>query len=302
LLSYIKNITIDKLDEAVFTEREISVEMLRLDKVHPVVSGNKLFKLHYFLQEAQQSTHKHIITYGGAYSNHLVAAAFACRELGLTCTGIVRGEMPAKLSHTLQQCREMGMQLQFVSREQYDRKETAAFWQELEDRHGPHLLVPEGGYHPMGAKGAAMIVQHIPQEGYTHITCALGTATTVAGLLSAAAKNQLVMGFCALKGMTDIEARLQYLLEGPYNTAAFMPVHDYCFGGYAKKDPVIFHFMNQLWQRHQLPVDFVYTAKMLYGVYDMAAKGFFAPGSKVLCVHTGGLQGNLSLPVETLTF
>jgi 1-aminocyclopropane-1-carboxylate deaminase len=302
LFLQIQNIDIDILEEAVFREKEVSVDILRLDRVHPVVSGNKLFKLHYFLQEAQQSAHKHIITFGGAYSNHLAATAFACRALGIRSTGIIRGEMPASLSHTLLQCRQMGMQLQFISRETYAGKESGAFGQWLEELYGAHLVVPEGGYHPMGAKGAALMMNYLPQNDYTHIACSLGTATTVAGLLSTAAKNQLVMGFCALKGMTDIDDRLQYLLKGNYRSAAFMPVYAYCFAGYAKKDPIIFNFMNQLWQRQQLPTDFVYTAKMLYGVYDMMNNGFFAPGSRVLCIHTGGLQGNLSLPVETLTF
>jgi 1-aminocyclopropane-1-carboxylate deaminase len=302
LFPYNENIVIDRLQDSMLGEKGISVNVLRLDKVHPVVSGNKLFKLHYFLQEAQQSTHKHIITFGGAWSNHLVATAFACRELGLRSTGIVRSDMPDTLSRTLQQCRELGMHLEYAGRTLYNQKETAAFQHHLTAQHGPHLLVPEGGYHPMGARGAAIIMQHIPQENYTHIACSMGTATTVAGLLSAASENQLVMGFCALKGMTDIENRLQYLLGGAYNPAAFLPVHDYCLAGYARKDPLLFEFMNRLWQQQQLATDFVYTAKMLYGVYDMAAKSFFAPGSRVICIHTGGLQGNLSLPVETLTF
>jgi 1-aminocyclopropane-1-carboxylate deaminase len=297
-----EDITTERLQDELFIQRGIEVDLLRLDKVHPVVSGNKLFKLHYFLQEALQSTHKHIITFGGAYSNHLAATAFACREKGLKCTGIVRGEPPVKQSHTLQHCREMGMQLHFISREEYDRKEQPAFLQSIESRYGIHLLVPEGGYHPLGAKGAAMIMNHVPQSEYSHIACALGTATTVAGLISAAGKNQLVMGFCVLKGMADINNRLHYLLDGRYDPAVFMPVHEYCFAGYAKKDPAVFSFMNRVWQQQQVPTDFVYTAKMLYGVYDMAGKGFFTPGSRVLCIHTGGLQGNLSLPVETLTF
>ncbi len=302
MYQFTKKITTDRVTDDLFVQKGISVDILRLDKVHPVVSGNKLFKLYYFLQEAQQSNHKHIITFGGGWSNHLVATAFACREMGLKCTGIVRSEVPDTLSHTLKQCQELGMQLQYAGRAAYTQKETTAFQQKLKDRYGPHLLVPEGGYHPLGAKGAAMIMNHIPQGSYSHIACALGTATTVAGLISAAGENQLVMGFCSLKGMTDIDDRLEYLLEGSYNKPTFLPVYDYCFAGYAKKDAAVFSFMNKVWQEQQIPTDFVYTAKMLYGVYDMARKGFFSPGSNVLCLHTGGLQGNLSLPVETLTF
>ncbi len=302
MFSLTGNITIERLEDDLFAQKGISVDILRLDKLHPVVSGNKLFKLYYFLKSALESSHKHIITFGGGWSNHLVATAFACRELGLRCTGIVRSEVPDTLSRTLQQCRELGMHLQYAGRSMYNQKETTVFQQGLTEQYGPHLLVPEGGYHPMGVKGAALIMNQVQQSSYSHIACSLGTATTVAGLISAAGENQLVMGFCALKGMTDIDKRLEYLLGGNYNKAAFLPVYDYCFAGYAKKDPAVFSFMNQVWQQQQVPTDFVYTAKMLYGVFDLARKGFFTPGSRVICVHTGGLQGNLSLPVETLTF
>jgi 1-aminocyclopropane-1-carboxylate deaminase len=302
LISFTENIGIDGLNNDVFTQRGIAIDVLRLDKIHPVVSGNKIFKLYYFLQEAIQSTHKHIITFGGAWSNHLVATAFACREMGLRCTGIVRCEAPVLHSHTLQQCAEMGMRLHFAGRDAYTKKDTASFKQHLDEQYGPHLLVPEGGYHPLGAMGAALIMDYIPQHYYSHIACALGTATTVAGLVAAAKEKQLILGFCALKGMNDIEKRMTYLLNNENKPACFVPVYDYCFAGYARKDPAIFNFMNQVWQEYHVPTDFVYTAKMLYGVCNLAEKGFFAPGSKVLCVHTGGLQGNLSLPVETLTF
>lgn len=297
-----QHIAVESLNEALFREKGISVFVLRADTINPVVSGNKWFKLYYFLEQAQQSSHRQLITFGGAWSNHLVATAYACQMADIKSIGIVRGEAPTRPSQTLRQCAEMGMQLQFISREHYRDINDPAFLTELQQQYGAHILVPEGGYHPLGAKGAALMQPLVGLRPYTHIACALGTATTVAGLLLAAPATSTVMGFCALKGMTDIDERLQYLLKGTVPAAQFLPVQDYSFGGYAKKDPRVFDFMNRLWQTHQLPTDFVYTAKMLYGVYDMAAQGFFPPGSTILCVHTGGLQGNRSLPLETLTF
>jgi 1-aminocyclopropane-1-carboxylate deaminase len=296
------DISTDIVDAPLFRSKGIRLSVLRADKLHPVVSGNKLFKLHYFLEQALQIPKPTLVTFGGAWSNHLVATAFACKEAGIRCIGIVRGEEPVQPSHTLQQCKQFGMQLQFISRQAYGHKSEPHFLAELTKQWGPHVLVPEGGYHPLGAKGAAMLLPLAQAATYTHIASALGTATTVAGLLLAAPADTTVMGFAALKGMTDLPKRLSYLLDGAQPAAPFVPVHDYCLAGYAKKDARLFDFMNQVWQQFQLPTDFVYTAKMLYGIYDLAAQDYFATGSHVLCIHTGGLQGNSSLPTKTLTF
>lgn len=296
------DISTDIWEAPLFSSKGIQVSVLRADKVHPIVSGNKLFKLHYFLEQALQSSHATLITFGGAWSNHLVATAFACKAAGIRCIGIVRGEAPLQPSPTLQQCKQLGMQLQFISRQAYQQKSEPHFLADLTKQWGPHVLVPEGGYHPLGAKGAAEILPLAKAAAYTHIASALGTATTVAGLLLSAPANSTVMGFAALKGLTDLPQRLSYLLDGHEPAAPFLCMHDYCGAGYAKKDDRLLHFMNQLWEQHQLPTDFVYTAKMLYGIYDLANQGFFAPGSHVLCIHTGGLQGNASLPAQTLTF
>ena len=148
------NICIDVLQGELFTQQQVAVSVLRLDKIHPVVSGNKLFKLHYFLEEALSSQHKTILSFGGAYSNHLVATAFACQSMGLKSIGIIRGEKPAMLNYTLQQCISYGMQLKFISREEYGLKEIKEFIGSIHKEFGECLVVPEGGYHPLGAAGA----------------------------------------------------------------------------------------------------------------------------------------------------
>lgn len=295
-------ITIDTINDKLFIEKEVRVSVLRSDKIHPVLSGNKLFKLHYFLEDALASKQKCILSFGGPYSNHLAATAFACRMLNLKSIGIVRGEQPAQLSPTLRQCIEDGMQLKFVSRQQYAEKEDPGFIKTLRTEFGKFIMIPEGGYHPAGAKGAALIMELIGNKNYSHICTATGTATTLAGLAVAARPNQAIIGIPVLKGMTDIDDRIQYLagaIETPKNIQL---ISDYHFGGYAKKTEVLIQFMNDCWRQYHIPLDFVYTAKMLFAVKDSIRNNYFSKGSDILCLHTGGLQGNKSLPLQSLLY
>ena len=294
-------IPIQKLSDDLFDQKKVTVSVLRLDKLHEIVSGNKLFKLHQFLQIAQQRSQKGIITFGGPYSNHLVATAFACKEIGLKSIGIVRGEQPAVLSHTLQACLAHGMILKFISRQQYDKKEQPEYAESINLAYPKFLAIPEGGYHPLGAEGASLIMNWIPNDT-THICCAVGTATTLAGLLKELKQEQQLIGFPVIKNMKDIELRLASLLPIPYNNQQLEIMDDYHFGGYAKKNQELIDAMNTLYEKHQLPTDFVYTGKMMFGVIDCISKDFFQKGSKILCIHTGGLQGNLSLQPGSLKF
>lgn len=288
----------EQLHDELFIEKGISVSVLRLDRIHPVISGNKLFKLHYFLEEAIRSAHRTIVTFGGAYSNHLAATAYACGALGLKSIGIVRGEESATLSHTLLQCRKDGMQLKFISRTAYAAAATSP---SLPGEHGECLVIPEGGYHPMGARGAALIM-NLVDTSHTHICTALGTATTLAGLALHAKPHQQLIGIPVVKEMNDLDERIKELTGFTTMPAAVECWTGYHFGGYAKKNEALIHFINQCWQQYRLPLDFVYTAKMFYAVTDQAKKNHFPPGSRILCLHTGGLQGNGSLPPNTLAF
>ncbi|UAY53555.1 1-aminocyclopropane-1-carboxylate deaminase/D-cysteine desulfhydrase [Ferruginibacter albus] len=299
---------LDKIDVTIIENeltkaKGIKLSVIRLDKIHPVVSGNKLFKLYYFLILAIKAKipapSYRIITFGGAYSNHLAATAYACRILKIEAIGIVRGEKPAKLSHTLQQCIDEGMQLKFISREEYDKKESDAFIENLKSEFGDHILVPEGGYESLGADGASLI-NGVLKEKYSHVCCAIGTATTVAGLLKN--KEQQVIGVPVLKGMTDIQERILHLTNDKERLNRLIILNDYHFGGYAKYTPELINFMNDIYQQYQIPLDFVYTAKLLYAIFDAIKKDLFPKGSMIACLHTGGLQGNLSLPPDTLFF
>ncbi len=294
--------SIDVLEDDFLIEKNINLSVLRLDKIHATVSGNKLFKLHYFLQDAIASSHKTILTFGGAYSNHLVATAYACKELSFKSIGIVRGEKPPQLSTTLQQCIQFGMQLKFISREAYAKKEEAGFINELQQEFGESIIIPEGGYNTIGAKGAALIMEMIGPNKYSHIATATGTATTLAGVLMSAKQDQSIISIPVLKGMTDINSRIEYLTGDASLQKKLQLLEQYHFGGYAKHTPELIQFMNECWRRYTLPLDFVYTAKMMYAIMDSIKTDRFAPGSSILCLHTGGLQGNSSLPAGTLLY
>lgn len=292
-----KNI-IEPLQSKLFTEKKVSVSMLRLDLIHPVVSGNKIFKLYYFLEEAKKSLHKQIITFGGPYSNHLAAAAFACNHAGIKCMGFVHGEIPKALSHTLQFCLQNNMQIEFLTRDDYKKINSKEFIQQLTKRYGAHILIPEGGFSVKGMNGAGLIYNYFNQKNYTHICCPVGTATTFAGLIKAN-KETMILGFSVLKNLNDLEERLLFL---NIDSKKYSIINDYNGGGYAKKNKELISFINSFYDTYTIPLDFVYTGKMMYGVYDLVKKNYFSEGSNVLCIHTGGLQGNNSLPKGTLNF
>ena len=171
----LQNISLDEL----FSENGITLSVLRLDKIHPVVSGNKLFKLHYFLADAAASAHKTILSFGGAYSNHLAATAFACHAAGLHSIGVIRGEKPSQLSPTLQHCLEYGMQLKFISREEYRQKEESGQMAALRRIYGDCIIIPEGGFHPLGAKGAELIMGLLKEKHFSTISVLSGSSICV---------------------------------------------------------------------------------------------------------------------------
>ncbi len=295
-------ICINFLEDDLFIRKKVSVSILRLDKIHPVVSGNKLFKLHFFLKEALSAGHKTITSFGGAYSNHLVATAYACRLSGLNSVGIVRGDRPPILSHTLQECSRFGMQLKFITRKDYGLIKNGCANTLLQNEFSESTIIPEGGYHPLGAKGAALIMGLFNKEKFSHICTATGTATTLAGLLLAAGKGQSIVGIPVLKGITDMPERIRYLAGITPNPDQLHLLHQYHFGGYAKRTTALLQFMNRCWKQFQLPLDFVYTAKMFYGVMESIKNDHYPAGSNILCLHTGGIQGNGSLPEGSLLY
>jgi 1-aminocyclopropane-1-carboxylate deaminase len=281
------------LKNSFFDEKKVHVFMLRLDEIHPVISGNKLFKLVYFLEEAKKSSHKKIITFGGAYSNHLAATAFAAKELHLKNIAIVRGEKPKALSPTLLFCLKQGMELEFISRESYKKINENSFLRELKNKYGEHILIPEGGFSIRGKQGASLINQYFEDQNFSHVCLPAGTATTFAGLVEANKNATEIIGFGVLKNFNDIPERFKELEVDEKKKYSF--INEYHFGGYAKKADELISFMKRFYEENKIELDFVYTAKMMFGVYDLVQKNYFPEGVKILCIHTGGLQGN-SLP------
>ena len=297
----IKNISFDKIFNHEITNQNLSLTVLRLDKIHEDVSGNKVFKLNYFIDECLKSSHKTMLTFGGAYSNHLVATAFLCKQKNIKSVGIVRGEEPKTLSHTLIRCKKFGMELNFISREAYqnfeDNKEQILLFKE---KFGDFTIVSEGGCNAVGANGASLIMDIVKQKHYSHVCTAVGTATTLAGLILNKDLKQEIIAIPVIKNMLDIPERLKLL--GVNENQKPTIFSDYHLGGYAKHTPELISFMNSFYAETHIPTDFVYTAKMIYAIYDKIKSGYFKSGSNILCIHTGGLQGNKSLPAGTLIF
>jgi 1-aminocyclopropane-1-carboxylate deaminase len=278
--------------------KNIQCDVLRLDQLHPIVSGNKWFKLRYYLYDAIRKGRKRITTFGGAYSNHIVATAFACKEAGLQSRGIIRGEKPPQISGSLLEAMEYGMELEYVSREVYRNKELLRQAFSIEDDY----WINEGGYGVEGMFGAKDILQSADTSSYTHIICACGTGTTLAGLVEAALTHQKCIGISVLKGHVNLRREVMELLPGEHQDKSFELFHEYHFGGYAKHPKELIAFMNELWREEGLPTDIVYTAKLVYGIKDLIKKEYFTNDDKILIIHSGGLQGNRSLPAGTLEF
>lgn len=292
-----KPVRIQVIEAEWLQEQKISLSILRLDEWHTVVSGNKWFKLQYYLKDAAARHCTTIATFGGAYSNHIVATAFACKEMKLQSIGIIRGERPEILSHTLQTAQAYGMKLQFTTREAYRQKDA------IKATYNNVYWINEGGYGKPGALGAGDILSLVENIGnYTHIACATGTGTTLAGMISAALPHQTIIGFSALKNNWSLENEVRQLLSDEKKQKPFTIVHDYPFGGYAKHTPDLLAYLREVWQQHSLPLDFVYTGKAFYGLQDMIINKKIPGGSRILFIHTGGLQGNLSLPKQALPF
>ena len=281
------------LPEAEVGKMEISV--LRLDRIHPFISGNKWFKLRYYLEDARQQGKKNILTCGGAWSNHILATAAACQLNHFGCIGIIRGEKPVMPSAILQEAVKMGMKLEFISREKYaDKKIPAGYDQD------DLYFIPHGGYGTLGAKGASGILEHCTSEKFTHICCAAGTGTMTAGLMNAVSVTQRVVSISVLKNNHALERDTRWLLVNKNQPADF--IHDFHFGGYAKYDQQLTGFMNEFFERTGIATDFVYTGKLCYAVSSLCKDNFFKPGSKILIIHSGGIAGNASLKKGTLIF
>ncbi|MFN6380134.1 MAG: 1-aminocyclopropane-1-carboxylate deaminase/D-cysteine desulfhydrase [Flavobacteriales bacterium] len=274
------------------------------ERNHPIVSGNKWYKLKYNIEMAQKKGLGLIITFGGAWSNHIHATAFYAKGQGLKSTGIIRGERPAELSATLRDAEEWGMQLEFVTREAYREKHTEDFKMWLLAEYGPAHIIPEGGANYLGVNGCMEMLDDA-DDAYDVICCAGGTGTMAAGLALRLKPHQKLMVFSSLKGgfMRDqVQNQLLYFLMDQEATDEVMSamrfIDDYHFGGYARHTPELVDFIFKKKEEKGWWLDQVYTAKMMWGIDDLVKKGFFNTNQKILAIHSGGLQGLRSLGIN----
>jgi 1-aminocyclopropane-1-carboxylate deaminase len=275
--------------------QNINADILRIDKINSVVSGNKWFKLKYHLEEIKKNNYKTILTFGGAYSNHIVATAFTANQLSLKSIGVIRGEESINLSHTLKDCLNYGMKLKFISRTDYKNSHKDNFIKDLNKEFGNFYLIPEGGAGELGRLGAEDILKLCNYKKYTHIICAIGTGTMFLGIANASNITQNVIGIPVLKEMSNFleQNKMNFKDIKKIDYCKIFP--DYHFGGYAKKNNQLLEFMNNLYKENDIPTDFVYTSKLLYAFFDLLKHNYFPDNSNILLIHSGGLQGNLSL-------
>lgn len=280
---------------------DLDVVVKRTDLIHPIISGNKWYKLKYNLESLKEKGLGQLITFGGAWSNHIHAVAYAVREHGVKAIGIIRGEEPKEWSLTLQDAKRWGMQLEFIDREAYNEKDTEDFKMWLMAEYGPSLIIPEGGANYLGVNGCMEMIDDEDAQ-YDFICCSAGTGTMAAGLALKLKPHQRLVVFPALKGgflKNEIRTKLYYFLMDDQATDEVMSqvdvIDDYHFGGYAKRDASLIEFMQDFEKLQGIPLDQIYTGKLCYGVIAERQNGLLKGGKRILVIHSGGLQGRRSL-------
>lgn len=268
----------------------VQLTIKRLDLIHPQISGNKFFKLKYNLLTAQQQGLSQVLTFGGAFSNHIAATAYAAQRFGFQSIGIIRGEELATqdLNPTLQTAQDFGMQLHFVSRAEYRLRHDVEYLQLLQQQYPQAFIIPEGGTNAFALQGTQEILSEDDRKNYDVICCAVGTGGTIAGLIESSSNQQQIVGFSALKGnflQHDIQ---QWTIKSNWRLT-----DAYCCGGYAKTTHELLQFMQQFEQQYAIPLEQVYTAKMMMGLFDLIQQNHFPANTRILAIHTGGLQGRL---------
>jgi 1-aminocyclopropane-1-carboxylate deaminase len=291
------------------------VDLLRLDSLHPIVSGNKFYKLRFYIAAAIQNGCSTVVSFGGPYSNHIVALAFTAKEAKLKSIGYIRTNADEPMTPSLAEAKAYGMELVYLGRTDFQSKKASIL--ELSANKSDTYFIDEGGYGSIGAKGAATILSEQDTTHYDYIICAVGTGTMLAGCINSASRNQKIIGIPVLKNEGSIESEIDALLidkndpsndpnydssNDKINSHSYTLLHQFHQGGYAKTNPKMIDFMNKLWDIEKIPTDIVYTSKLLFGVEQLIQENYFEKDASILVIHSGGLQGNRSLPAGTLKF
>lgn len=279
---------VQRIDIDLYREKNLEVYIKREDLIHPEVSGNKWRKLKYNIEQAKKEN-KGILTFGGAFSNHIYATAHAARYFGLPCIGLIRGKYVDLNNPSLSAVRAVGMQLELLSREEYGKKEEEDFLEVLQKKYPDYLIIPEGGNNAKAIEGLKELGKEINDLAFTPdlILVPAGTASTARGLLRSIPKQSQLLVFSSLKG-DFLNDRL--VLEENENWILQTEFH---FGGYARVNADLINTINTFKTQTGIPLDPIYTAKMLYGFHALLERGAIEANSKILLIHTGGLQGIL---------
>jgi 1-aminocyclopropane-1-carboxylate deaminase len=275
--------------------KNISLFMRREDLIHPFISGNKFRKLKYNLVQAKAENHDALLTFGGAFSNHIAATAFAGREYGFKTIGIIRGEeLESKIDKnpTLKFAQECGMHFKFVTRDSYRHKADVNFIENLKLEFGNFYLIPEGGTNELAVQGCQEILSKKDSE-YDFVCCSVGTGGTISGLINSSLPRQKVLGFPSLKGDFLNDEICKFVQNKNWEL-----ITDYHFGGYGKVNAELITFINKFYADNQIPLDPIYTGKMAFGVMDLINKNYFPEHSKILLIHTGGIQGIAGMNIK----
>jgi 1-aminocyclopropane-1-carboxylate deaminase/D-cysteine desulfhydrase-like pyridoxal-dependent ACC family enzyme len=286
---------LQQLHSSFLEQAEVRLFVKRDDLIHPQFGGNKWRKQKYNLIHAREKQFDTLLTFGGAWSNHIYATAAAARYFGFNSIGIIRGEQHTPLNATLSFAKACGMQLHYVSRSEYRKKHEAQYLQKLKQRFGEVYILPEGGSNALALKGCKEIVDEINREidrPFDVICCASGTGATLAGLVTALKPEQSAIGFSALKGGEFLNDEVRNFLSDRHQKTNWHIETAWHFGGYAKVDDALIHFMRQFKSEYDFALDAVYTGKMFYGLFQLIENRTFRPGTSIVAVHSGGLQGN----------
>ncbi|SHI96380.1 1-aminocyclopropane-1-carboxylate deaminase [Arenibacter nanhaiticus] len=277
-----------EINLSMLTDKQISLFIKREDQIHPFISGNKYRKLKYNVLEAQEKGATTLLTFGGAYSNHIAATAYAGKTAGLKTIGVIRGEELVdqwRQNPTLRMASEQGMEFKFITRIQYRDKTDNTFIEKLKEAVGPCYIIPEGGTNALAVKGCAEILTSSDKD-FDVICSSAGTGGTLAGIIEASDPSQRILGFPALKGDFLKKDICKFVTKENWQL-----ITDYHFGGYAKVSESLVNFINNFKDKTGVPLDPVYTGKLLYGIIDLVQRDYFSPGTKILAIHSGGLQG-----------
>lgn len=274
-----------------------TIDMLRLDLVHPVVSGNKWYKLSGYLQDALSKNAGQVASFGGPYSNHIVALAYVGKELGLQTIGYIRSNKDEPLTPSLEEALSYGMQLEFLGRTPFQEIKASLL---REEKTSNTYFIDEGGYGKLGAIGFASIAKEVDISSYDYILAAVGTGTMLAGLISISLGHQKIIGIPVLKNEGTIRSEINSIL--PCEPKPYELLYQFHQGGYAKTTNEQIQCMNQFWEQTNIATDIVYTGKLATAFETLLREKYFEKGKKILLIHSGGLQGNRSLASGVLRF